>query len=238
MLQTQESQNKISERKIIVYRPNADRNRLEQILEKMKIELFVTLFLKPRPEDIQFVSIDRYYKPYLIVNGKYSADYWKRRVYILDVDNETEEVKILKKKLRPETVVGPDEKTRKVIKIEAEESFTYEDRFFIVFDENGREIPLDQVPTAPSEEKPLEILKKFYKNEKTETSNRRMIEMVRANIAQRAPAAQGFKNEDLQIFEEAMIYSPIFEILFRNVKSNEERVVKVNGVTLTPEKEG
>jgi len=232
LFQTPEGQNRIGERKIIVYKPNTDSTRLEQILEKMKIELFVTRFSKPKPEGIQIVSIDRYYKPYFLVDGKYSADYRKKIVHILDVDNETKEVKILKETVIPETVVG------KVIKIEAEESFTYEDRFFIVFDENGREIPIDQVPTAPSEETPQEILKEFYKKAKTETSNRRVIEMVKTNIAQRAPAAEGFKNKDLQLFEETVIYSPVFEILFRNVKSGEERIVKVDGVTGAPEKEG
>lgn len=238
MFQTEEGQNRIGERKIIVYKPNTDPTRLEQILEKKKVELFATRFSKPKPEEIQIVSIDRHYKPYFLVDGKYNADYRKKKIYILDVDNETKEVKILKETLNPETIVGPDERPRKVIKIEAEESFTYEDRFFIVFDENGREIPIDQVPTAPSEEKPQEILKEFYKKAKTETSHRRVIEMVKINIAQRAPAGEGFKNKDLQLFEETVIYSPVFEILFRNVKSGEERIVKVDGVTGAPEKEG
>lgn len=238
MFQTPEGQKRIGERKIIVYKPNIDPTKLGRILEKMKVELFVTRFSKPKPEEIQIVSIDRYYKPYFLIDGKYSADYQKKRVLSFDVDNKTKEVKILKETLNPEIVVGPDERTRKVIKIEAEESFTYEDKFFIVFDENGREIPIDEVPTAPSEEKPQEILKEFYKKAKTETSHLRVIEMVKINIAQRAPAGEEFKNKDLQLFEETVIYSPVFEILFRNVKSGEERIVKIDGVTGAPEKEG
>lgn len=238
MSQTVEGQKRIGERKIIVYKPNTDPTRLGQILEKQKIELFATRFSKPKPEEIQIVSIDRHYKPYFLVDGKLSADHRKKKVYILDVDNEAKEVKILEKTLYPETVVGLDEEPRKVIKIEAEESFTYEDKFFIAFDKNGREIPIDEVPTAPSEEKPQEILKEFCKKAKTKTSNRRVIDMVKANIAQRAPAAEGFRNRDLHLFEETVIYSPVFEILFRNVKSGEERIVKVDGVTGAPEKEG
>lgn len=238
MFQTPESQDRIGKRKIIVYKPNTDPAKLEELLEKMKIELFVSRFSKPKPEEIQIVSIDRYYKRYFLLDGKYSADCQKKRVYILDVDNETKEVKILEEILIPETIVGPDETPRKVIKIEAEESFTYEDRFFIVFDKNGQEIPIDQIPTAPSEEKPHEILKEFSKKAKTEPSNRKVIDMVKTNIAQRAPGPEGIKNQDLQLFEETVIYSPVFEILLRNVKSGEEKIVKVDGVTGAPEKEG
>lgn len=225
----------IAKRRIIVYKPNADPSRVKHVAETIKIELFVTRFSKPRAEDIQIVSIDRYYKPYVLVDAKYSADFYKRRVYVFDVDKNTEEVRILGKKLRPEIVVGPNEESRKVIKLETQEFFTYENRFCLASDKYGREISLDQIPTAFSEDNP-EILQEISKKvAEAKISTRKMINMVKTRIAQQLPEADGTQNEDFQVFEEALIISPVFEITFRNVKTGEEKTVKIDGVTCTPE---
>ena len=239
MLQIPDGHQKIARRKIIVYKPNASPDGLKLIAEKVKNELFVKRFSKPRPEDIQLVSIDRHYESYHLVNANYSANIYRKRVYILDVDKETEEVKISGKKLRPETFFGPTEEPRKVIKLEAEEFFTYEKEFYMVFDKNDREISLDQVPTAPSEDNPEEILQRFCKKAaKVKISNRGVIEMLKIGIAQRVPNGDRVENENFQVFEDVVIYSPVFEILFRNAKTGEEKNVKIDGVTCTPKNLG
>jgi hypothetical protein len=239
LLQIPDDHQKIARRKIIVYKPNASPDRLKFIAEKVKNELFVKRFSKPRPEDIQIVSIDRYYELYHLVNANYSANIYRKRVYILDVDKETEEVTISGKKLKPETVFGSTKEPRKIIKLEAEEFFTYEKEFYMVFDKDDREISLDQVPTAPSEDKPEEILQSFCKKAaKVKISNRGVIEMLKTGIAQIVPNADRVENENFQIFEDAVIYSPVFEILFRNAKTGEEKNVKIDGVTCTPKNLG
>jgi len=57
------------------------------------------------------------------------------------------------------------------------------------------------------------------------------VEMVKARIVKRPPDADKIENEVFQIFEYAVIYSPIYEITFRNVKTGEEKSIRIDGVT-------
>jgi hypothetical protein len=224
---------KIAKRKLIVYKSRIDPTIVKLTAEKMKSKLFVKFgFSKPRPEEIRIASVDRYYEPYVLVDANYSIDYYKKKVYTLDVDNETEKVKILGETIKPETEVTPTGESSKVIKLEVEECLSYEDRAYIILDKTGREIPPDQVPSAPSEDHPHKILKEFGKKAgKVKFSPRKGVDVVKSRIVKRPSDADRVENELFQISEHAVIYSPIYEITFRNVKNGEEKVIRIDGVT-------
>ena len=224
---------RIARRKVIVYKSHVDPTTIKLTVEKMKNKLFVKYgFSKPKPEEIRIVSVDKYYEPYVLVDAKYNIDYHKTKVYTLDVDNKTDEVRILGETFTPETVVGPTGESRKVIKLEAEECLSNEDRAYVILDKTGREIPLDQVPTALSEEHPHKILEKAGKKAgKVRFSRQKGIETVKAKIVKRPPDADRIENELFQISEHLVIYSPIYEITFRNVKTGEEKTIKIDSVT-------
>ena len=233
MTEVPEISERIAKRKVIVYKSRVDPTIVKLTAEKMKGRLFVKFgFSKPNPEEIRVVSVDRYYEPFILVDAKYNIDYYKTRVYTLDVGNETDEVRVLGETFRPETVVGPDEESRKVIRLEAQECLSYEDKAYIILDKTGREIPADQVPSAPSEDHPQKMLKEVGKKAgKLTFSPRKGVEMVKARIVKRPPDADKIENEVFQIFEYAVIYSPIYEITFRNVKTGEEKSIRIDGVT-------
>ena len=66
---------KVVERKIIVYKPRIDIKAVRATAEKMKTQLFRKLvFMKPKPEEVQLVSINRYFEPYVVVDGEYSIE--------------------------------------------------------------------------------------------------------------------------------------------------------------------
>ena len=220
-------------RKIIVYKSRVDPTIVKLTAEKMKNKLFVKFgFSKPRPEEIKVVSVDKYYEPYILVDANYSLDYYKKKVYTLGIDSETEEIRILGERFKPETEVSPTGESRKVIKLEAEECLSYEDKAYVILDKTGREIPPDDVPSAPSEDHPQKILKEFGKKTgKVKFSPQKAIEIVKSRVAKRPPNADRVENELFQISEHAVIYSPIYEITFRNVKTGEEKVVRIDGVT-------
>ena len=224
---------RIARKKVIVYKSRVDPTIVKLTAEKMKSRLFVKFgFSKPRPEEIRVVSVDKYYEPYILVDAKYNIDYYKTKVYTLDVDNKTEEVRILGKTFEPETVVGPTGESRKIIRLETEECLSYEEKAYIVLDKTGREIPADQVPSAPSEDHPQKILKEVGKKAgKIKFSSRKGVEIVKARIVKRPPDADKVENELFQISEHAVIYSPIYEITFRNVKNGEEKSIRIDGVT-------
>ncbi len=233
MTEVPEITERIAKRKVIVYKSRVDPTIVKLTAEKMKSRLFVKFgFSKPNPEEIRVVSVDRYYDPFILVDAKYKIDYYKTRVYTLDVGNETEEVRILGETFRPETVVGPNEESRQIIRLEAQECLSYEDKAYIILDKTGREIPADQVPSAPSEDHPQKMLKEVGKKAgKLAFSPRKGVEMVKARIVKRPPDADEIENEVFQIFEYAVIYSPIYEITFRNVKTGEEKSIRIDGVT-------
>jgi hypothetical protein len=224
---------KIVKRKVIVYRSRVDPTIVKLTAEKMKNKVFIKFgFSKPRPEEIRVASVDKYYEPYVLIDGKYSVDYYKKRVYTLDVDGTTEKVKILDKTFTPESLVSPTGETRKVINLDAEESLSYEDKAYMILDKLGREIPPDQVPSAPSEDHPEKILQEFGKKSgKVKISPQKGVEIVKSRIVKRPPDAESVENELFQVSEHAVIYSPIYEITFRNMKTGEEKVIKIDGVT-------
>jgi len=220
-------------RKIIVYKSRVDPTIVKLTAEKMKNKLFIKFgFSKPRPEEIKVVSVDKYYEPYILVDANYSVDFYKKKVYTFGIDSETEEVRVLGEKFKPETEVSPTGESRKVIKLEAEECVSYKDRAYIILDKTGREISPDEVPSAPSEDHPQKILKEFGKKAgKVKISPQKEIEMVKARIVKRPPNVDRVENELFQISEHAVIYSPIYEITFRNVKTGEEKSIRIDGVT-------
>jgi hypothetical protein len=227
---------KISKRKVIVYKSRVDPTIVKLTAEKMKYKLFGKFgFSKRRSEEIRVVSVDKYYEPYILIDAKYSIKYFKKRVYTLSVDSETEDVKILGESYKPKMEsgsAGEGGEPRKVISLEAELWSSYHDKAYLVLDREGREIPPDQVPAAPSEDHPEKILKEFSKKTgRVQVSPRKEIEMVKSRIVKRPSDIAKIEDELFQISEHAVIYSPIYEITFRNVSSGEERLVKIDGVS-------
>jgi len=227
---------KISKRKVIVYKSRVDPTIVKLTAEKMKYKLFGKFALsKRKSEEIRVVSVDKYYEPYVILDARYNIKYFKKRVYSLAVDPETEEVKIAGETYVPElesASSGDSGEAQKVIKLEAELWSSYHDKAYLVLDKDGKEIPPDQVPAAPSEDHPEKILREFSKRSgQMEMSPRKEIEMVKARIVKRPSDIAKIEDELFQVSEHAVLYSPIYEITFRNVKTGEERVVKIDGVS-------
>ncbi len=227
---------KISKRKVIVYKSRVDPTIVKLTAEKMKHKLFTKSgFSKRRPEEIRVVSVDKYYEPYILIDANYSIKYFKKRVYTLDVDPETEEVKISGESYKPEidtSFSGEAGASRKVLRLEAEMWSSYQDKAYLVLDREGREISPDQVPAAPSEDYPEKILKEFSKKTGiVQGSPQKEIELVKARIVKRPSDITKVEEEVFHISEHAVIYSPIYEITFRNVGTNEEKLIKIDGVT-------
>jgi hypothetical protein len=227
---------KISKKKVIVYKSRVDPTIVKLTAEKMKHKLFTKSgFSKRRPEEIRVVSVDKYYEPYILIDANYSIKYFKKRVYALDVDPETEEVKISGESYKPEidaSFSGEAGESRKVIRLEAEMWSCYQDKAYLVLDREGREISPDQVPAAPSEDYPEKILKEFSKKTgMVQGSPHKEIELIKARIVKRPSDIAKVEEEVFHISEHTVIYSPIYEITFLNVGTNEEKLIKIDGVT-------
>jgi len=227
---------KISKQKIIVYKSRVDPTIVKLTAEKMKSKLFTkATYSKNKSNEVRVVSVDKYYEPYILIDANYSIKYFKKRVYVLSVDAETEEVKISGESYKPEIDGSPSAEageSRKVIKLETEMWSSYRDKAYLVLDRGGQEIPPDQIPAAPSEDNPEKILKEFSKKtESIQGSPQKEINLVKSRIVKRPSDMAKIEDELFQVSEHAMIYSPVYEITFRNVGTGEEKLIKIDGVT-------
>jgi hypothetical protein len=231
----QVQENIVAQTKVIVYKSRVDAATLKQKAEEMKNELFIKRFSKPKPEDIHVVSVDKHYEPYVLVDAKYRIEYYIKKIYTLEVAEKTKEVKILGESFKPQMVDVPDsepEQFRKVVSLEGQEWAFYEDKAYFVLDKSGNEISPDQVPIAPSEDSPKKILKQFGKNtEKVTISDQEVILMAKTKLVKRPADVDIIDNELFQITEHTIIYNPIYKITFKNMKTNEEKIVSIDGVT-------
>ena len=226
---------KIVGMKTIVYKSRVDPSTLKKRAEEMKTELFIKRFSKPNPEDIHVVSVDKHYEPYVLVDAKYRIEYYTKKVYIIEVADKAQEVKILGATFTPQLENAPDsspEQTRNVVHLEGDELMSYEDKVYFILDKSGNEIMPDQVPIAPSEEKPEKILKEFKKNtQKLTISERDVMVLAKTKLVKRPENLENVSNEVFHVTEYATIYNPFYRITFRNDKTKEEKTVDIDGVT-------
>jgi hypothetical protein len=225
----------LAQTKVIVYKSRVDPATLKQTAEEMKNELFVKRFSKPRSEDIHVVSVDKHYEPYVLVDAKYRIEYFRKKIYNIEVDEKAQIINLLGEKFKPKLEVIPDvepEKFHNIIQLEGQEGFFYENSAYFILDKSGNEISPDKVPIAPSEDNPKKLLKEFKKKtKKVKMSNQEVITIAKTKLIKRPSNLDRIDNEIFQVTEHAIIYNPIYVITFRNVKTKEEKTVSIDGVT-------
>lgn len=223
---------KLVPRKTIVYETLVDPTVLRVASEKHKTKLFTKFgLLKPKPEDIHFVSIDKYYEPYTVVSGKYVIDYYRKCVYTVGVDEGVLEVILLGKKFVPERTAVTRAATVKeggVIKLEGEERLVYEAKGSFIFDRYGRETTLERLPSAPSEKDPAKVIAEFGIDEVAQNAD---VDLVRSRLVKRPSDVKRIVAEIFEVGERVVIYTPQFRILYKNVRTGEEKAIEFDGVT-------
>ena len=67
----------IAEQKIVVYKPRIDIEAVRVTAEEMKTGLFRKfVFMKPKPEEVEVVSINKYFEPFVVVDGRRHCGRW------------------------------------------------------------------------------------------------------------------------------------------------------------------
>ena len=227
---------KIPERKTVVYKTLVDPTVVKIAGEKLKTKVFTRfLFLKPRPEEIQNVSVEKSYEPYFLVDGNYSIDYYRKRFYTFNIDRRVQEVILLEKTLTPDLPKKSSKMLHKSITLEGEERLLYENKACLLLNETGREVNPRQVPSAPCEEHPKKVLRKFKENTKNvEAAPNKEIEILSSKIVKRPTDVERVVQEQFQVSERSVIYKPVYKLTFKNVRTDEVKTVKIDGVTGRP----
>jgi hypothetical protein len=224
LAENSQTKENIVDRKTIVYQAPIDPTVIRVSGEKAKQQLFTRLGLfKPRAEEIQFISLDKYYEPYIVISGKYFLDYYRKSTYVFKVDEGVKEVVLLDHKLIPE-----QSRSTKSVKLYGEERLIKEGKAFLILDKDGNDSLVDNLPSAPSENKPKKVIKEYEIEEVPENAD---VNYVRQRIAQRPKNVSRIVEEVFEITDRSVIYTPRFKLLFRNLKSGEDKVMIIDGIT-------
>jgi len=223
------STEKIVERKTIVYETRVDPTVIKVAGEKLKEQLFVRFgFLKPKPGEIQFVSIEKYYEPYSMISGKYFIEYYRKCSYLVKVDKEILEVLLLNNKFEPEKSTGSYAKDYNTIKLEGEERLKNEVKASLILDRSGQGVTLEKLPSAPSERHPKKILEESGVQEVVGNED---LDAIRSRILKRPTDINRLVSELFEVDERAVIYTPRFRVLYKSLRTGEEKTVEFDGVT-------
>jgi len=216
----------IAQRKTIVYETHIDPTVIRVAGEKIKHRLFMKyFFFKPSSEDIQFVSMDKYYEPYIVASGKYMIDYYRKCAYTVKVGAEVREVVLLDNKFLPEKALDTN---ASVIKLHGEERIVNEAKAFYVLNKNGQDAVLDTVPSASSEKNPAEVIQQAGIPELAPDAD---ANFVRERLAKRPKDISRIVSEIFDVSERTVIYTPRFKLVYKNVMTGEEKVLELDGVT-------
>jgi len=220
---------RIAERKTIVYETRTDPIVVKMAAEKLKDRLFTRFwFLKPNSEDVQFVSIEKYYEAFMVISGKYIIDYYRKCTYTVKVDKEVREVVLHDHKFDPIPPADPRIGDCGAIILEGEERVTNEFKASLVVDRYGRDVALERLPSAISERNPKKILSTFGVQEVAQDAD---LNCIRLRVARRPADVNRLVSELFEVNDRAVIYAPRFRVVYRNVRTGEEKAVEFDGVT-------
>ena len=217
---------KIVKRKNIVYKAVVDPELIKVVCDKLKKHLFAKFafyWFQPKLEDIQFVSLEEYYEPCIVISGKYFIDYLRKHTYTLKVPEGVRELILHPNKYVPET-----SKSNRIVKLHAEERLINEAKAFLILDKNGRDSANDKIPSGPPEKKPEKAIKEFGIEELPENDD---VNFLKERIAKRPKDLGRIVEENFEVTERTVIYCPRYKLLFRWVKTGEEKILVLDAVT-------
>jgi hypothetical protein len=217
---------KIVKRKTIVHKALVDPELIKVACEKLKKQLFTKFafyWFQPKLEDIQFVSLDKYYEPYIVINGKYFIDYLRKCTYILKVPEGVREVI-----LRPNKYVPETSKSNRIVKLHAEERLINEAKAFLILDKDGHDSNADNIPHASPAKNPEKVIEECGIEELPENAD---VNFIKERIVKRPKDMCRIVKEIFEVTERSVIYTPRYKLLFRWTKTGEERVLVLDAIT-------
>ena len=98
----------------------------------------------------------------------------------------------------------------------------------MILDANGKKTVIDKIQSAPSSKDPKKIIKKCKIKELPKNFE---VNLLRNKIARRPKDLSKIIKEVFEVTERTVIYTPRFKLKYRNVKTNEEKILIIDGVT-------
>jgi hypothetical protein len=224
---------KIVKRKIIVYKSRIDQKAVRVIAEKIKTQLFRKLvFIKPKPEEVQVISIDKYFEPYVVVDGEYSIDYSKNWSHNIQVDETMMDFTLFGEKIKPASLKDHLGTPCKIVTVTGVGRYKFKAKSRLIFDKRWREVGLEQLPFVPFEEQPEKVLSMIeQKVGNNMLTVGKEVELLKSKIVRRPAEILSVHDELFKVSERAVIYKPMYNVTVQNIKTKKAITLIIDAIT-------
>jgi len=218
---------------LIVHKLAVDGSSVKKIVNREKGRFFSKLvFLKPKPEEVESESIDLYYEPYIVADASYMIDYYRKNNYRLKVDDKVSEVVVFGEVLKPEEVKKIMGSSYKELSIPVEERIIKRVSSRMAMNRNEREIDALKLPSGEVEPDPKQFLdKQGNRVRETKFPLDDVVDVVRKKLVKRPEDVGRVVKEVFKVTELVLIYTPVYEVRCRYLKTGEIKIIPISGVT-------
>ena len=227
--------------KTVVLRPILDYSEAEQIVENRKTSLFRSMLQKPKKMEVHVHSIKLSYEAFLILSGKYNADFYRKTVHSISVDPDVREI-IIGDDVFPITkgkgVLGKlNTKIKKSagrknqVDLELEEHVYIDDEQEVAFDHHGKEIKMPyKMSSRLIESYPRRTLEKTKNNvKKPEITYDAAVTRLTSKLKKSVSIGKRNLQEKITINEIIELYVPIYEARLIGPKKN-VRLIRIDSI--------
>jgi len=227
--------------KMVVLRPLLDSDEASQIIENRKTSLFRKMLQKPKKSEVHVHSIKLFYEAFLILSGKYTANYYRKSMHTITVDPTVKEI-IIADEIFPvkqrrgimgklSTKIQTTTKRKNRIDLELEEHVFLEEEQEIAFDHHGKEIKMPYKTSSKLiESYPKRTLEKTKQTvKKPEITYDAAVQRLVSKLKKSVSIGRRNMQEKITTNEIIELYVPIYEARLIGPKKN-VRLMRIDGI--------
>ena len=227
--------------KTVVLRPTLDLSDAEQIVENRKTSRFRSMLQKPSKTEVHVHSLKLSYEAFLILSGKYNADFYRKVIHTINVKPNVKEILVggftfpVKRGKgvlgRLRTKVKSSTRKKNQIDLEIEEHVFLEEEKEVAFDHHGKEIKMPyKMSSRLIESYPRRTLGKVKNNvKKPEITYAAAAERLTAKLKKSVTIGRRNLVEKVVVNEIIELYVPIYEARLIGPKKN-VRIMRIDGI--------
>jgi len=227
--------------KTVVLRPVLDLDDAEKIVENRKTSRFRSMLQKPSRTEVHVHSLKLSYEAFLILSGKYNADFYRKIVHTVNVKPNVREIIIggytfpIKQgkgvlgKLRTKIKSSTSKKNQ--VDLEIEEHVFLDVEKEVAFDHHGKEIKMPyKMSSKLVESYPRRTLGKIKNNvKKPEITYDAAANKLIAKLKKSVSIGRRNLTEKITVNEIIELYVPIYEARLIGPKKN-VRIMRIDGI--------
>ena len=218
--------------KTVVLRPTLDLSEAEQIVENRKTSRFRSMLQTPKKTEVHVHSLKLSYEAFLILSGKYNADFYRKIIHTINVKPNVKEIIVggytfpIKQGKgvlgRLHTKIKSSTRKKNQIDLEIEEHVFLEEEKEVAFDHHGKEIKMPyKMSSDLIESYPRRTLGKVKNNvKKPEITYDAAVERLIVKLKKSVSIGRRNLQEKITINEIIELYVPIYEARLIGPKKN------------------